>query len=198
MYQTNEDDDEAWEIVNGRRVLRDMHRVRVRLADAQRSRERPRVTDSLGRPPGNRPGFLVSDHGRQAKAQAYADYENWTANRWRDQDDPNGAGSGGPRGFGNPPPGAYPLSAFAEGTSCTVDGSPGTLRRKGDWLVCIPNRQGFNGAANGDDEPDPDLDPEMAQSDRRSVADIQKAHAQNMARLIAERDAETQNAWRKR
>jgi hypothetical protein len=187
------DEDEDFEIINGKRVLRDQHRIRVRLADAQHSRARASLTDGRGAPHmvGHRPGFIISRDARQqdAREQAYLDYQNWVGNRWRDQDEDDDPPNG-------PPAGAYPYTASAEGGACTINGFSGTLRRKGDWLVCIPNRQGFNGAANGDE--DPDLDPEMAQSDRRSVADIQKAHAQNMARLIAERDAETQNAWRKR
>jgi hypothetical protein len=172
-----------------RGLLKDGHvaRVRMTLRDGKPMREfaRPRITDAFGRPPGNRPGFLVSDHGREAKQQAYLDYENWVGSRWRDQDDPNGAGSSGPIGQ-------------REGDACTINGFAGRLRRDEDGkLVCVANKQSFNGSNGDEDEPEPD-DPVLAQSDRRSISDIQKAHAQNMARLIAARDAADANAWRKR
>jgi hypothetical protein len=66
--------------------------------------------------------------------------------------------------------------------------------KQGGWLVCKPTTN-FNGS-NGDDDPDPDLDFELAQSDRRTVADIQKAHSMNMARLYAQRDAQLSQQWR--
>ena len=49
-------------------------------------------------------------------------------------------GTGAPGKGSNAPTGAYPLSA-GEGTSCTVNGAPGTLVRQGDWLVCQPRRR---------------------------------------------------------
>jgi hypothetical protein len=117
-----------------------------------------------------------------------------------DQDNPpTGFGSNGPRGstVGQPPPGAYPYRPELEGSSCTLDGRPGVLTRSAqnsNWLVCRPieQQQSFVGSANGDDGPDP----ELAQSDRRSVADVQRAHAKKMSRLYAQRDAELSQQWR--
>ena len=128
--------------------------------------------------PGHKPGFIVSNDARQrdARAQAYADYERDLARAYKDQ----------------PPAGAYLYSAAAEGGACTI--GPGRLVKQCDWLVSKPTTS-FNGS-NGDDDPDPDLDPELAQSDRRTVADIQKAHSMNMARLYAQRDAELSQQWR--
>lgn len=40
-----------------------------------------------------------------------------------------------------PPAGAYPYSAAAEGNPCTIDGAPGTLQKRGDALICVPNRK---------------------------------------------------------
>jgi hypothetical protein len=164
-------------------LLKDGHvaRVRMSMKDAMSMRDCPRVTDAFGNRPGHKPGFIVSNDARQrdARAQAYADYERDLARAYKDQ----------------PPAGAYPYSAAAEGGACTIDGRPGRLVKQGDWLVCKPTTS-FNGSANGDDAPDPDLDPELAQSDRRTVADIQKAHSMKMARLYAQRDAELSQQWR--
>jgi hypothetical protein len=137
MYRYEDPFDERGLLKDGRTA-----RVRMTLKDGRPvcAFERPRVTDSFGRPPGNRPGFLVSDHGRHAKAQAYAAYERNLARAYlSDQDEDDDPPDG-------PPAGAYPLTAAAEGSACTINGFPGTLQRRGDWLVCVPNnKQSFNG-----------------------------------------------------
>jgi hypothetical protein len=180
-HQQTIDDDEAWEIVNGKRVLRDQHRIRVRLADAQRSRERAALTDGRGAPHmiGHRPGYLISRDARQqdAKAQAYAAYERDLANRWRDQDEDDDPPDGAPDG-------AYPYTASAEGTACTINGFPGTLQRRGDWLVCVANKQSFNGANGPDEDPD-------------TASDSVKDAKRRLAELYRQRDAEDANAWRR-
>ena len=51
------------------------------------------------------------------------------------------------------PPGAYPYSAAAEGTKCTINGEDGTLVMQGDWLVCKPRRQ--NAQPSHDSSADP-------------------------------------------
>jgi hypothetical protein len=179
MHQTMFDDPEAWEIVNGRRVLRDRHRIRVRLADAQHSRDRPRVTDSFGRPPGNRPGFILdaSRASRDARQQSYLDYETDLQNAWkRDQ---------------QAPAGAYPYRPELVGSACTINGADGRLVKQGDFLVCKPTTS-FNGSNGNEDEPDP----ELAQSDHRTVADIQKSHVQKMNALYQSLDQELASRWR--
>jgi hypothetical protein len=153
------DDDDDFEIINGKRVLKDQRRLRVSLFDAQRLREDPwrsPIHDGRSGQPnmvGHRPGFLLGDSNRRAREQAYQDYENWATNRWRDQDDP-------PNGsvVGQAPLGAYPYSAAKEGSSCTIDGRPGVLVRateNSNWLVCKPIKQNLSGSS----------DPERAQSD---------------------------------
>jgi hypothetical protein len=173
------DEDDAFD---ERGMLKDGHvaRVRMSMRDAMMMRDRPRVTDAFGNRPGHKPGFIVSNDARQrdARAQAYADYERDLARAYKDQ----------------PPAGAYRYSAAAEGGACTIDGRPVQLVKQGDWLVSKPTTS-FNGS-NGDCNPDPDLDPELAQSGRRTVADIQKAHSMNMARLYAQRDVELSQQWR--
>jgi hypothetical protein len=148
------------------------------MKDAMDQRDRPRIHDGRGGIVGTRPGFVVSDVNRDARRQAYLDYERDLANAYKDQ--------------GRPPAGAYPFAEHLVGTACSQNGFPGRLQRQGDWLVCVPDRKGFNGS-NGDED-EPDL--EMAQSDRRTVADIQKSHAQKMSQLYAERDAELSQQWR--
>jgi hypothetical protein len=170
--------------------LKDGHTARFRMAmkDAMAMRDRPRVTDGFGRPPGSRPGFLISDHGRQAKQQAYLDYENWVGNRWRDQEP-------------NPPVGAQ------AGDVCTVrnaeyidhQGEPGHMRWVAGALICVPDSLRSRQRANGSNG-DPDLDPEMAQSDHRLdrhlVANVQKAHARKMDALYQSLDQELASRWR--
>jgi hypothetical protein len=164
-------DDDDFETIIGRdgkpvRVLRDKGRMRVSFFDSVRSRERwhSQIHDGRGGPlntAGHRPGFLISDSNRRAIEQAYRDYDQ-TISRAYLQDDP--------------PAGAYPFAEHLVGTSCTINGAPGTLRRKGDWLVCVPNKQSFSGG-----EP---------------ASDSVKDHRQRMAELYAARDAEDANAWR--
>jgi hypothetical protein len=178
-HQTNDDDafDENGLLKDGRTV-----RVRMSLKDAMALRDRPRVTDAFGRSPGSRPGFLISDHGREAKAQAYLDYERELASRWRDQNYPNGAGSSGPIGQ-------------QAGDLCSINGAAGVLRPGPDGrLVCIPNKQSFKGSnGNDEDEPGPD-DPEMAASDAATM----RKHRSKMRDEYSRYDDELTNAWRRR
>jgi hypothetical protein len=160
------DNDDAWEIINGKKVLRDGHKVTVPLRLRDAMRDRPRIRDGRGNAPGHKPGFLISDANADAKRRAYADYERDLANAYKDQ----------------PSAGAYPLTAAAEGSACTIDGWPGTLQRRGDWLVCVPNKQSFNGG-NGGDDPD-------------AASDSIKDHRQRMAQLYSAYDADLQNKWR--
>jgi hypothetical protein len=173
-HQTNGEDP-----FDERGLLKDGHvaRVRMTMRDGKPTREleRPRVTDSFGRRPGNRPGFIVDANraARDAKARAYAAYELELGNRWRTRDDdpPTGAGSHGPIGQ-------------REGDLCTINGFAGVLRPGPDGkLVCVVtnNKQSFNGS-NGDDNPASD-----------SIGDAK----QRLAELYAARDAEDANAWRR-
>jgi hypothetical protein len=173
------DEDEDFEIINGKRVLRDQHRIRVRLADAKRSRDRSiPLTDGRGAPHmvGHRPGFVIdaSRAARDAKAKAYEAYEHDLANRWRTRDDdPNGAGSSGPIGQ-------------REGDLCTLNGFPGVLRPGPDGkLVCVVSRQNFAGS-NGPDEDEPD-----------AASDSIKDAKQRLAELYRQRDLADANAWRR-
>jgi hypothetical protein len=81
--------------------------------------------------------------------QAYTAYDAADAAAYKQTRDynefagaePRNTGSGAPaKGYGNPPPGAQPYSAAAEGTSCSIDGTAGSLVRQGNWLVCRPTR----------------------------------------------------------
>jgi hypothetical protein len=150
-------------------------RVRMSMKDAMKMRDRPTFDAAK-----HRPGFRLGDGKlNDARRAAYIEYENWITNRWHDTDQdnpPTGAGSHWPKtqsSTGEAPAGAYPYTPAAEGKSCTINGFPGHLRRKGDWLVCVPDRQDFNGS-NGDDEDDP----ERAQSDKT------RAYAEYDAQLV--------------
>jgi len=70
--------------------------------------------------------YVISDSARQRLADSRAEYENRLVNAWRGND--------------APPYGAYPFSAANEGKSCTIDGRAGTLVKRGNWLVCVANK----------------------------------------------------------
>jgi hypothetical protein len=107
--QTNIDD-----AFDERGLLKDGHVARVRMT--LKDGAHPRLHDGRGGQVGCRPGFLVSDVGHEAKAEALWEYENWLTNRWRDQR---------PRDQ-------------QEGQSCTTSGGdPGTLQWRDGDLVCV-------------------------------------------------------------
>lgn len=118
-----------------------------------------RFHDGHDGPVGHRPGFVVgrsvSNDARQA---AYKLYDQQITSAWQ-----------------RDAPGAYPLSA-GEGTSCTLNGQAGHLRRHGNVLVCVPDR------SNGDS----------------LQRDANESHQQYIARLYDARDAELRDAWRSR
>jgi hypothetical protein len=72
------EDDEHFDVVDGKKVLKDGHRIRVSLMDAETA---PAcwhgVHDGHGRYHlvGHRPGFLVADATTRDNRRAYADYE---------------------------------------------------------------------------------------------------------------------------
>lgn len=138
-------------------IIRDGVTVRVRMqmrdsasqfTDARQFWDRNKatlvVTDAaaLGGTKGNQPGFRILDSAvnAQDRADAYQQYNDDLTNAWRTPPPPTGAGASGPRGVvsSDPPPGAYPYSAAAEGAACTVNGRPGHLVRQGNALVCTP------------------------------------------------------------
>jgi hypothetical protein len=165
-----------------------------------------RVTDAraIGGVEGCKPGFRVSDSpiNRQAIADAYADFEWYLNNAYRDA----------------APAGSYPFRQSSEGSPCSVDGRPGTLVKVGNSLVCRPTGSdartldartcptcegtgedddgddcetcgGSGRVANGDNG-------ETATSDRRTVDQIAHDHSVAMERVYAARNRETSEAWR--
>jgi hypothetical protein len=94
-----------------------------------------KVTDAFGGSAGlHRPGARLpaprpartTDHAVQVTLQklaadAFDEAQRADANAWQQ------------------PAGAYPLSAGV-GSSCTINGSPGTLVRDGEWLRCVPTQ----------------------------------------------------------
>jgi len=182
------------DIVNGKRI-----RLRVRTSFMDSADRGPmRVTDGAGRAGLNlnRPGYrclLEDDAGAFAKAEAQRAYLDDLENAWKR---PVGfgsvpgveIGSAEPRGSvgANPPPGAYPYSAAAEGTACTIDGRLGRLRKQGDWLVCVADR-----------DYDHDTDTARATSDHRTVAQIVRDHQTKMADIYDKLDRELSEAWRR-
>ena len=125
-------------------AMRDSGTVQAAIAAA---RQVP-VTDASGdsglglHKPGNR--RLSDASSYDAAEQAYdamcrASSEAWKAG-------PN------PQLDASPPAGAYPYEAHKEGTSCTVNGAPGTLQREGNYLICKPDAQRRDSMSVGDAE----------------------------------------------
>jgi hypothetical protein len=108
-----------------------------------------RLHDGRGNPCGHRPGFAVTSDAamRSAKARAYADYDADLTSAWRH---PTADAEG------------YDPDDLGEPCTCKSEdfpldfGAPGTIRRVGSRILCVPNKRRT--------APDP-------ASDRRSVAD---------------------------
>ena len=133
-----EDDDDAFEIIDGKKVLKDGGRLTVKttMRDSQE-----RITDAAGKDGHglHRPGFrlLADDVGPVAKAIARDEYEEEITNAWRNP--PTGAGSSGPRGQ-------------RSGDTCTINGYPGHLEEDDDGkFVCVPDRQRKDAATSLDE-----------------------------------------------
>jgi hypothetical protein len=105
--------------------------------DGERRRDRARVHDGTGdsRFVGHKPGpvYSADAHAYDAKEQARREAINDAKNAWRDS----------PTGFGS-----KEFVGAREGDVCTVAGpeypedfgSPGHLRRRGNKLVCVPDK----------------------------------------------------------
>jgi hypothetical protein len=132
--------------------------------------------DGRGNPCGHRPGFLISNDAasRSAKLKAQQDYTRDLENAWRA---PNGT--------------ARDAEGYAErdiGTACTCKGddypadfgSPGTVRRVGSRIICVPDRR---------EQPDP-------ASDRRTVEQRVADHARVMADEYAAYDRRVAQQFR--
>jgi hypothetical protein len=125
---TNDDD-----ALDERGILKDGHRVRVSLMDAETAR-RPLLHDGRGGTPGRRPGFALTrdDSGRDALEKAYADYETHLCDAYKTKTHDD-------EGYAPSSEGCacmvqsdlYPDDFGSEGTVCEVDGV----------LVCKPNNQ---------------------------------------------------------
>ena len=98
----------------------------------------------------HRPGFRrnTDSAALERSQQAYAAYDAADAAAYKQTrdysehtgGDPARTGAGAPAKGSGAPAGAYPYSAAAEGTSCTINGAPGVLVRQGNSLVCQPRR----------------------------------------------------------
>jgi hypothetical protein len=166
----NIDDDDNFETIIGidgkpTQVLKDGARLRVPLSmrDSALAQDRLPLHDGRGNPCGHRPGYLVADDSaaRDARLRAYQDYESDLTNAWRSPT-PDAEGYD-PDDIGEP--------CTCKGEDFPLDfGSPGTIKRVGSRIICVPNKRRT--------APDP-------ASDRRSVADAYREY-----------DNELRNAWR--
>jgi hypothetical protein len=203
------DDDSEFEVIRGIdgrpvRVLKDGGRVRISMAmrdsmlrEDRRSSGRKRKYDPQGREqgseeweeetddamllhdgrggrPGHRPGFAITSDAavRSAKLRAYRDYDADLTSAWRH---PTADGEGyDPEDIGEP--------CTCKGEDFPADfGSPGTIRRVGSRIICVPNKRRS--------APDP-------ASDHRSVADMIKSHQARMRDVYARYDHIASNSWR--
>jgi hypothetical protein len=73
----------------------------------------------------HKPGYRTSTAVNDAAAHtAYDEYVRNLGDAWRSCD--------------AQPMGALRYEPGREGQGCTINGAPGTLQRRGDWLVCVP------------------------------------------------------------
>lgn len=132
----DDSDDDDFELINGKPILRDGHsfRVPVRLMDGVQRQLRERtghgtqLHDGYGGSVGFRPGFVVPKDAANVdtRQRAYAAHCDALENAWRG--DP-------PTGFGS-----HELRGAQEGDICTINGAPGHLRCDSDGkLVCAPD-----------------------------------------------------------
>jgi hypothetical protein len=127
----NDSDDDNFELVSGRPVLKDgrSFRVPVRLMDSAQRQLRehftrgPQLHDGYGGPVGFRPGFVMLDSTalRDAREQARARYV----------EEITGAYNAPPTGFGP----RAPVGAREN------DGARGHLKRSDGELLCVPDRR---------------------------------------------------------
>ena len=80
--------------------------------------------------PGYRSSAAVNDAAAHA---AYDEYVRGLTDSWRKRDEQ--------------PAGALPYDPVHEGQACTINGAPGTLQRRGDWRVCVPDNNRIDFAA---------------------------------------------------
>jgi hypothetical protein len=100
--------------------------------------------DGRGNPCGHRPGFLISNDAaaRNAKLKAQQDYTRDLENAWRNPPTRDVSPS-----TENPRRDAEGYAESDIGTACTCKGddypadfgSPGTVRRVGSRIICVPN-----------------------------------------------------------
>jgi hypothetical protein len=206
-YRNRDADD--FEIVNGKPILRDGHiyRTHLRMMDARSVGDSgPMKISTLDGKSGvalNRPGWrclLEDDAGAQAKQRAYDAYRRDLENSYKRPVGmgsvpgvETGQGEGSPRGSVSVPDplgpyGLYPFTPEAVGAACTIDGRPGRLKRKGNWLICTP----LDDDADADDADDT----EKATSDARTVAQQTRDHQNRMDRIYSAIDADLEQQWR--
>jgi hypothetical protein len=99
----------------------------------------------------HKPGFRrVTDAAALERVQeAYRAYDAADAQAYKQTRDysefsgaePRNTGTGAPGIGRKASAGAYPYSASAEGSSCTVNGAPGRLRKVNGGLECVPDRR---------------------------------------------------------
>jgi Phage Terminase len=173
VYNAYSNDDD-FEIVNGRKILKDGHKFRVpaRLMD---SAPKPRIADGGGGTAGlNRPGYRVVSDTKQAaiaaakRHAAYADYERALCDEYK--------------AHASPPAGAYPYTAAAVGKSC--DGSVPS-DHEGNEDEAFENAQIHHEGLSA------------RRTDSRSVKQMMRDHQNKMADIYDKLDYELSETWRR-
>jgi hypothetical protein len=165
---------------------------------------RPRITDGTSdRYQLNRPGWRFRDEIVEADydtIQARQAYEDALTSAWKGDTDT------GITGYGEKGSTAG-LGVQHEGDLCTINGSPGHLRKIGGKFVCVPDASDARRREPDDDDDDDsdDVDAAVAGASthtestvRRSVRTDQqmKDHESRMRRIYDQLDAELASAWR--
>jgi hypothetical protein len=171
-------DDDDYEIVNGKKIVKDGRHVRVpmHMMDGIQhgvAAHFGRVTDAAGGSEGlGRPGFrLNAAHDAAARRRLYDQYDEDIGQQWK-----------------NPPQ----MHFAGEGDVCTVrgpeypddEGSPGHLRRIKGKLVCVP------------DDNNNKTDALRARTPARAYAKPAEDHKLTMDELYRSLDRDLENAWR--
>lgn len=176
-YLDRDDDDDAdlFEVIDGKKVLRDGARWKVplRMHDAlqrdvarHNSPQAARLHDGRGGPVGRKAGFLVNDAVADEDCrQAYADYDNWLRNEYRK---PPTIDAGGE------------FIGQRVGDLCTINGYPGRLVSDDETgeLVCM-------------------ADYPSGSHDTRTLDEVARDHKLRMAEEYAAADLALSNAWRR-
>jgi hypothetical protein len=220
-YRTTNDDDADFEIVNGRKILRDGHRYRraggllmmdSSPCDLRQPSRRPLIVDAGGKPHGlSQPGWRIpaqdarslggrvvnASNNRAARQAAYDSYHAALESAWKH---PAGLGDADLSAYG-----AGETGRHASGNESDDEGAPCTCKG-GKYVeyfgspghikngICVPDD--LDTEPDDDDDEDAGTEQQTSDANRTNIRAVQQAHSENMEQLYSLRDAELESAWR--